>query len=211
MNRRKIPVVFVDRDGVLNRSAVVDGKPYAPRRFADFLLLPGVRAALGRLRRAGYAIAVVTNQPDLGNGLVAPAEIRAMHGKLLRALRVDGVWTCPHRQDAGCPCRKPRPGLLAAAAAVLDADRARSWMVGDRNSDIAAGRDFGIRTAFVDRRYGESAANFVRADARAFGLPGIVAQILRRPRRAPRIPAPPPAAADASLTPIVLRGRPIIP
>ncbi|MEX2009497.1 MAG: hypothetical protein WEC41_04835, partial [Dongiaceae bacterium] len=76
---RPQPAVFLDRDGVLNRCAVRDGKPYAPRRLRDFRLLPGVPAAVRALKDAGFLLVVATNQPDIGNGLVAAATVAAMH------------------------------------------------------------------------------------------------------------------------------------
>jgi D-glycero-D-manno-heptose 1,7-bisphosphate phosphatase len=108
--------VFLDRDGVINRCEVRDGKPYAPRRLNDFRLLPGATSAVHALKQAGLIVIVVTNQPDIGNGLVEAATVEAMHEKLRRRLPVDAIMTCPHRQNAGCACRKPKPGMLIEAA-----------------------------------------------------------------------------------------------
>lgn len=148
--------VFLDRDGVLNGCLVRNGKPYAPRTAAQFRLLPGVRSGVHALREAGYLIVVVTNQPDIGNGLVDPAVVEAMHDRLRAALAPDSIEVCPHSQDAGCDCRKPKPGLLARAAARLGIDPARSFMVGDRWSDVAAGAAFGCCTVLVQRGYAEA-------------------------------------------------------
>ena len=97
---------FLDRDGVLNRCEVRDGKPYAPRHLRDFRLLPGAAAAVRDLKSAGLLVIVVTNQPDIGNGLTDPVVVEAMHDKLRRAMPIDGVVMCAHRQDEGCDCRR---------------------------------------------------------------------------------------------------------
>ena len=169
--------VFLDRDGVVNRSLVVEGKPYAPRRLADFRLLPGVRAAIAALRSAGRLVVVVTNQPDLGHGLIEPAVLDAMHDRV-RAAGADAVLCCPHRQDEGCACRKPRPGMLLTAARDFGIDLAASWMVGDRWNDIAAGRAAGCRTVFIERGYAETAARTITANQQAANLPAAVRAIL---------------------------------
>jgi D-glycero-D-manno-heptose 1,7-bisphosphate phosphatase len=147
--------VFLDRDGVLNRCEARGGKPYAPRRLADFRLLPGVIATARSLKDAGFLLIVVTNQPDIGNGLVERGVVDAMHEKLRWRLPVDEIAMCPHRQDAGCSCRKPKPGLLRRAAKKWRIDTRKSFLVGDRSSDIVAGQAVGCYTFFIDRGYAE--------------------------------------------------------
>jgi len=107
--------VFLDRDGVINRALVRNGKPYAPRTLEDFEILPGVIDTVQALKRAGYLMIVVTNQPDIGNGLVDAAVVERMHAQLCAAMPIDAVYVCPHRQDEGCDCRKPKPGMLFSA------------------------------------------------------------------------------------------------
>lgn len=173
--------VFLDRDGVLNRSDVRNGKPYGPRRLEDFRLLPGVAAAVAALKRAGYLIIVITNQPDVGHGLIPVATLEAMHARLRRKAAVDDILVCPHRQDAGCACRKPKTGLLRRAIARWDIRPSGSIMIGDRWSDIVAGKKAGLYTAFIDRHYAESLVE--QPDLVARSLPHAVAQILTHPRR----------------------------
>lgn len=168
--------VFLDRDGVINRSTVRGGKPYAPRRLEDFRLLPGVVKAVAALRRGGFLVVVVTNQPDIGNGLVAAGVVDAMHDKLRSRLRVDDIRVCPHRQDAGCTCRKPRPGMLLDAAKALGIDLARSYMVGDRTGDVVAGKAAGCYTILIERGYSEPA--LAVPDDRAKSLPAAATRIL---------------------------------
>ena len=150
--------VFLDRDGVLNRSAVVAGKPYAPRDLSDFRLLPRTRDATLRLKNAGFLLVVVTNQPDIGNGLVDEATVLQMHARLRDRLPIDDIRMCPHAQDAGCDCRKPSPGMIRSAAQDWDIRFADSFLVGDRYSDIEAANRAGCRGILVDRAYEETAS-----------------------------------------------------
>lgn len=170
--------VFLDRDGVLNRSQVVDGKPYAPRRLSDFRLLPHTAAGVAALKAAGFHVVVVTNQPDIGNGLVAENIVTAMNDRLMKKLAVDEVLVCPHSQKAGCLCRKPRPGLLLEAAHRRGIDLSRSYMVGDRVSDIVAGQMAGCYTIFVRRGYSEGEPK--ACDARANSFAHAVRIVLKR-------------------------------
>ncbi|MFQ5954947.1 MAG: D-glycero-alpha-D-manno-heptose-1,7-bisphosphate 7-phosphatase [Kiloniellales bacterium] len=146
------PAVFLDRDGVLVRSLLRDGKPSAPRSLAEFEILPEAPDALGALKEAGFLLIVVTNQPDVGNGLIERTTVEAMHDRLGRALPLDGVKVCYHRPSEGCDCRKPRPGMLRQAARELAIDMASSYMVGDRWSDMVVGHSQGCCTVFIDRR-----------------------------------------------------------
>jgi D-glycero-D-manno-heptose 1,7-bisphosphate phosphatase len=151
MNR----AVFLDRDGVINRSCLRGGKPYAPRGLEDFRLLPGAAQAVKSLKKGGFLVIVVTNQPDIGNGLVRRAVVEAMHAKLRAGVPVDDIWICPHRQDEGCDCRKPKPGMLLDAAAHWNIDLKNSYMVGDRDGDIVAGKAAGCYTLLINRHYSE--------------------------------------------------------
>jgi D-glycero-D-manno-heptose 1,7-bisphosphate phosphatase len=176
------PAVFLDRDGVINRSQVRDGKAYAPRTLAEFRLLPGVSDAVRALKRAGYLIVVATNQPDIGNGRVDPAVVEAMHAVLRHNLPIDAIAMCAHRQDENCPCRKPKAGMLTGAAADLGIDLPKSFMVGDRWSDIVAGRTAGCYTVFVNRGYRETLT--IKPDAVVTSLPAAARLILARPPKA---------------------------
>ena len=173
---QKRRAVFLDRDGVLNRSLVRNGKPYAPRTLSEFRLLPGVARAVSELKAAGYLVIVVTNQPDVGHGLISPQTLEAMHARLKRAVAVDDILVCPHRQDAGCACRKPKPGLLRRAIARWRIEPSGSVMIGDRWNDVVAGKKAGLYTAFIDRRYAEPLVE--RPDLTVRSLPHAVAKIL---------------------------------
>ena len=128
------------------------------------------------LKNASLLVVVVTNQPDLGNGLIEAKTIAAMHEKLRKRLAVDDVKVCPHRHDEGCDCRKPKPGLLIEAAREWNIDLANSFMVGDRWSDVVAGQAVGCYTVFVDRGYSEPQR--ATPDSYVSSLPAAVRLIL---------------------------------
>ncbi len=148
--------VFLDRDGVINRSKVIDGKAYAPRALSEFELLPGVKEACDALVKADFLLFVVTNQPDIGNGLVSREIVEQMHHTVLAALPITKIYTCPHTQQEGCACRKPKPGMLLAAQQEFALDMAQSFMVGDRYSDVCAAIAAGCEPVFIDYHYVET-------------------------------------------------------
>lgn len=178
---RKARAVFLDRDGVICRSEVRHGKPYAPRTLESFRLFPRVGASVRLLKRAGFLVIVVTNQPDIGNGLVPAAVVEAMHAKLRGRVAVDDIRVCPHRQDEGCACRKPKPGLLRAAARDWRIDLKGSYLVGDRAGDIVAGKAAGCYTLLINRHYSEPRC--AAPDRMERSLPAAVRHILARATR----------------------------
>jgi D-glycero-D-manno-heptose 1,7-bisphosphate phosphatase len=147
--------VFLDRDGVLNRAVVRSGKPYPPASANELEILPGVASALARLKAAGYALVVVTNQPDIARGTQRRDVVEAIHARLAATLPIDEFRVCPHDDRDACSCRKPKPGLLEAAAMAAGIDLGASFMVGDRWRDIEAGHAAGCRTIFIDYHYNE--------------------------------------------------------
>lgn len=147
--------VFLDRDGVLNAAVVRDGVPVPPRSPAEFRVLPGVPEACAALRRSGWVLVVVTNQPDIARGSTDTARVDELNARLRAEVAVDDVVVCPHDDADGCSCRKPRDGMLRDAAGRWDIDLSASFMVGDRWRDIEAGRRAGCRTILIDRAYDE--------------------------------------------------------
>ena len=149
-NRR---AVFLDRDGVINRALVRDGKPYPPPSVDELEVLPGVPEALQRLKTAGYLLVVVTNQPDVARGTQSRAVVEAMHVRLAILLPIDEFRTCYHDDGDVCGCRKPKPGLILDAARANGVDLSASVMIGDRWRDIEAGKQAGCVTVFLDYGY----------------------------------------------------------
>lgn len=146
---------FLDRDGVIYRSIIREGKGYAPTTLEEVEILPGVADALDALRAAGLLIVVVTNQPDVGAGHLERDLVERMHADLRARFPIDDIRVCCHVTADRCSCRKPKPGMLLAAAADWGIDLSRSFMVGDRDTDTAAGRAVGCRTELIDYRYDE--------------------------------------------------------
>ena len=147
------PAVFLDRDGVINRAIVRGGRPYAPHRVEDLEVLPGVAEALARLKAEGFALVVITNQPDVARGSLTEETLRAMHQHLATLLPLDELRVCCHDDSDGCDCRKPKAGLLTRPPLY---DLNRSVVVGDRWRDIEAGHRAGCRAAvLIDYGYDE--------------------------------------------------------
>jgi D-glycero-D-manno-heptose 1,7-bisphosphate phosphatase len=149
--------LFLDRDGVINRAIVRDGRPYSPGNIAELEILPGVESALQRSHQLGFANIIITNQPDVARGSQSRGSIDEMHRWLCRRLPIDDVFVCFHDDADGCHCRKPRPGLLVEAAAKHGLDLAGSFVIGDRWRDIDAGAAAGCRTILIDYGYNERA------------------------------------------------------
>lgn len=147
--------VFLDRDGVINRAVVRDGKPYPPASQAEMEILPGVSDAMEALRAEGWLLIVVTNQPDVARGTKSREEVEAINQYLQQVLPIDEFRTCYHDGGDGCDCRKPLPGALLAAARGHNIDLAASYMVGDRWRDTEAGERAGCKTIFIDYGYAE--------------------------------------------------------
>jgi len=153
--------VFLDRDGVINRALVRDGKPYPPSTVAELEILPGVPEALQALRKAGYKLLVVTNQPDVARGRQSQQTLDELHQALLARLPIDDIFVCPHTDEDKCACRKPLAGMLFEAARKHNIDLSASFMVGDRWRDIEAGYNAGCRTILIDYGYSERAPDHV--------------------------------------------------
>jgi len=158
MDQSRQRAVFLDRDGVVSRSIVRDGLPFAPAQLSEFEILPGVPEACRRLKQAGFLLIVATNQPDVGRGTMKQEIVESMHAKMCREVPIDRVEVCYHpgHGQSNCDCRKPKPGLLVRAAQELGIDLAQSWMVGDRWRDIDCGHAAGCRTIFIDHGYAEN-------------------------------------------------------
>lgn len=147
--------VFLDRDGVLNRVRVHEGKPYPPHHVAELEILPGVPEALKHLKKYGYFLVVVTNQPDVVRGSTTHQEVHMIHQALASQLPIDAWYVCFHDDADDFMCRKPKPGSLLQAAHEHHLDLAHSFMVGDRWKDIEAGQQAGCHTVWINAGYRE--------------------------------------------------------
>ena len=167
------PAVFLDRDGVINKPVVRDGRPYPPAEAKDFELYEDVAAGCAQLERAGYLLVVVTNQPDVGRKAQTREAVEEMHRKMRDALpqiaRVEVCWHAGSAWADPCDCRKPHPGMVLRAAAALNIDLGQSFLIGDRWRDVDCGHNAGCRTIFVDRNYAEALRQPPNWTVKSFG------------------------------------------
>lgn len=170
--------VFLDRDGVINRKPPQGS--YITR-WEEMQVLPDVPEGIGLLNKLGFRIIVVSNQRCVAKGLVTTAELDSIHQRMCEQLaaagaKIDGVYYCPHEKKVRCNCRKPAPGMLLAAARKHRLDLTASWMIGDSEIDIEAGKNAGCKTA---RLLESDTAGNGMADVVAPSLRDVIYQILR--------------------------------
>jgi len=151
---------FLDRDGVINVKAP-EGKYVT--RWEEVEFLPGVASAIGLLNKSGFRVIVISNQRCVAKGLVTSGEVEALHRKISKELAalgaiIDAFYFCPHDTEPACDCRKPAPGMLLQAAKDHQIDLRASWMIGDADADVTAGRNAGCKTVLVGRRTNTSAS-----------------------------------------------------
>jgi D-glycero-D-manno-heptose 1,7-bisphosphate phosphatase len=179
-------LIILDRDGVLNQTLhnPDEPRPDSPLRVEDVVVFPWVPALLRDLTDAGFALSVASNQPAFAKGKASLKALEDVHQRVLREVQREGAvisssHVCFHRAEDGCSCRKPKPGLLLEALAFHPTrEKAESWMVGDRATDVLAGASIGLHTALladelaVERRALERSAvqpGFYARDLRDFG------------------------------------------
>ena len=184
-NKLSRPAVFIDRDGTISEEV---GYVNHPSRYKVF---PFAAEAVRRLNNAGWLAILVTNQAGVARGYFTEDLIHTVHGLLQSELgsgsaQLDGIYYCPHHPSVGeppyrqaCDCRKPRTGLVLRAAAEHEVDMNRSWMIGDRYSDVELASNAGLRSAFVLTGYGRGEWEYSRHRwAEWRGEPEIVAENL---------------------------------
>ena len=145
--------VFLDRDGVINDAVVRNGNPYPPSSVAEVRIVEDAASALAHLKRVGFHLAVVTNQPDVARGTQSRDTVEAINKYLAAQLPLDSFHVCYHDEADNCDCRKPKPGLILEAARAHNSDPRQGFLVGDRWRDMAAGRAAGCKTIWIDRGY----------------------------------------------------------
>ena len=160
--KNKRPCIFLDRDGVINKN--MDTNPTVK----DFELLEGTADAIKKINKTDYLSVVVTNQPMIAKGFVTESEVKEIHKKMETLLGyegafIDGIYYCPHHPDKGfegeikelkidCECRKPKPGMLLKAAEKFNIDLNKSWIIGDSENDLIAGKNAGCKTVYISNR-----------------------------------------------------------
>ncbi len=143
--------VFLDRDGVINRKAP-EGEYIT--RWEEMEFLPNIAEGIAVLIDAGFCVIVISNQRCVSKGLLTMSDLESINRRMCQKLAAAGAvitdaYYCPHDKRPPCNCRKPAPGMILKAASDHDIDLVRSWMVGDSNSDVEAGKKAGCRTARI--------------------------------------------------------------
>ncbi len=147
--------LFWDRDGVLNKAYIVEGKSYPPKTLEEFQLLPGVVEGLEKAKELGFLNIVITNQPDISSGKSSRKFVDDCHKKLLELAPIDDIYVCPHTNDDCCSCRKPKPGMIIEAKKKWNIDLKKSFLIGDRWRDIEAGQAVNCSCFFLNYNYNE--------------------------------------------------------
>ena len=147
--------IFLDRDGVINRVIMKEGKPYSPRRLSEFKLTDGIKGVLDHLKKAGFLLIIVTNQPDISRRLMTWGELDAMSDLIRNELPVDDIVVCPHDDIDECDCRKPKPGMIVESSRKWGIDIGSSFIIGDTWKDMEAGQTAGCTTIILDAPYNQ--------------------------------------------------------
>jgi D-glycero-D-manno-heptose 1,7-bisphosphate phosphatase len=145
--------VFLDRDGVINKVILRDGKPFSPRSLEEFVLNDGIRETVSLLKDNGFKVIVVSNQPDVARGDISRNVLDRMTQLMTQEIPFDDIYICPHDDQDQCSCRKPKPGMLLEAARKWNIDLEHSYFIGDTWKDIEAGKVAGCKTILLDVIY----------------------------------------------------------
>ena len=151
--------IFIDRDGVINQSKLIDGKPHAPLNFDNFIILKNVHEALIRIQKKGYKTIVITNQPNLSpkRSTLPISELNKMHKYLKDKFCIDEIYVCPHLESDNCKCRKPKIENIIKAKKKFNLDLGNCFFIGDRYQDVECSQNANLRGCFfIDYGYNES-------------------------------------------------------
>lgn len=145
-------VVFLDRDGVINKKLEGD---YV-KSYDEFVFLPGVIDAIRNIKQKGLRVIIITNQSGVGRGIMSEDDLTNVHEQMLAELKkegvtIDAIYHCPHSPDNECNCRKPKDGLFKQALRDFNIDIKNSWMIGDEQKDIDAGEKAGCKTYLLSK------------------------------------------------------------
>lgn len=151
-------IVFFDRDGVITKPRIINRKSFAVNDFSKVKIYADVRWILDALSVYKFRIVVVTNQPDSYQNKEKEIEINKIHYYLMENFSIDCILFCPHVPYQNCNCRKPKPLMINQALEIFEANRKSSWIIGDRNTDIVAGKSAGLKTIKLNRGW-----NFVES------------------------------------------------
>lgn len=159
---KKIKAVFLDRDGVINKN-----KDDYVKNINELEFLPNIEKSIKKLNKKNFSVIVITNQSAINRGLTSISNMNMIHEKIQEQLHkhnahFDALYFCPHTPNENCFCRKPNPGLLLQAIKEHNIEPKKSWMIGDRNSDILAGKKVGCKTILITPDFNlENAVDFI--------------------------------------------------
>ena len=151
--------IFLDRDGVINKSIIANGKPYAPLLFEDFVFYEDTKKAIVVIQSLDYKTIIVTNQPEINKGNLNHEELKRMNDRIYNELKIDDIFVCEHTSEEDCDCRKPKPGMILNASKKHNIDLSQSFLIGDRYKDIESAHAAGCNSIFIDRKYSEKFPN----------------------------------------------------
>jgi histidinol-phosphate phosphatase family protein len=145
-------VVFLDRDGVINKKLEGDYVKF----YDEFTFLPGVIETIRKIKQKGLMVIIITNQSGIGRGIMSEDDLTKVHEQMLDDLEkegvtIDAIYHCPHSPDNGCDCRKPKDGLFKQALMDFNIDLKNSWMIGDEQKDVEAGEKAGCKTYLLSK------------------------------------------------------------
>lgn len=169
--------VFLDRDGVLTQVVMRGGVASCAWKLDELQFVEEAKAEVLRLKKEGFLLFVFTNQPDIARGFLEARELGLMHDKLSEWLGpgiIEKVYFCPHDNHDRCECRKPKPGMILRAAEEFRLECSKSFVIGDREADVSAGRAAGCRAVLIDTDYNQNK----EADYRAKNIQDAVQWIL---------------------------------
>jgi len=175
MNKTKKIAVFLDRDGVINEVVFHKevNKPSSPWKFEEFEMFLDIKKPLKKLKKLGYYLFIISNQPDISRGFIEEGTTEKINQIIYKKLPIDEIITCPHDDAHNCNCRKPKPGMINILAKKYDIDKTKSFLIGDSWKDIEAGKSAGLKCILLYTPYNKS----VDADFRAKKLDGAVGLI----------------------------------
>tara|TARA_B100000768_G_C11224807_1_gene352243 strand:+ start:442 stop:984 length:543 start_codon:yes stop_codon:yes gene_type:complete len=151
--------IFIDRDGVINRSILIDGKPHAPLLFNDFFIFNNVFESLEKIKKKGFKTVIITNQPNLSpkRATLSITELNKMHNFLKSKSCIDAIYVCPHIDSDMCNCRKPEIGNILKAKKEFNLDLSLCYFIGDRYQDIKCANNANLKGCFfIDYKYNET-------------------------------------------------------
>lgn len=163
------PGFFIDRDGVLNEVTFRDGGMHSPRTWEELKTYPGLEA-LAEIKALGFALVMITNQPDIERKIVTEKFIAEVHEHYRKTFALDAVYVCPYSDNAH-PMKKPNPGMFLKAAEDLKLNLAKSFHLGDTDRDIEGARRAGVRSILWSRDYNRE----LRPDYRITSLSEVLA------------------------------------